>query len=141
MSFCFRFSVRKARSGSPNGCARSSLEAMAARFEVFVARRYLRAKRKEAVLSIVTAISVIGVAAGVMALIIGLAVNNGFRNELQKNLLGATAHVDVLERGGTNGIRNWRDLIAKFRKLPHVVGAAPALYNQVFLGGPQLSTG
>ncbi|MCU1274156.1 MAG: hypothetical protein JWO48_1587 [Bryobacterales bacterium] len=114
---------------------------MAGQFEAFVARRYLRAKRKEAVVSIVTAISVIGVAAGVMALIIGLAVNNGFRNELQKNLLGATAHVDVLERGGTNGIRNWRELIAKFKKLPHVVGVAPALYNQVFLGGPQLSTG
>ena len=74
---------------------------MAVKFESFVARRYLRAKRKEAVVSIVTAISVIGVAAGVMALIIGLAVNNGFRNELQKNLLGATAHVDVLEKGGT----------------------------------------
>jgi lipoprotein-releasing system permease protein len=114
---------------------------VAVKFESFVARRYLRAKRKEAVVSIVTAISVIGVAAGVMALIIGLAVNNGFRNELQKNLLGATAHVDVLEKGGTNGIRNWRELIAKFRKLPHVVGAAPALYNQVFLGGPQLSSG
>lgn len=114
---------------------------MAVKFESFVARRYLRAKRKEAVVSIVTAISVIGVAAGVMALIIGLAVNNGFRNELQKNLLGATAHVDVLEKGGANGIRNWRELIAKFRKLPHVVGAAPALYNQVFLGGGQLSSG
>jgi lipoprotein-releasing system permease protein len=114
---------------------------VAVKFESFVARRYLRAKRKEAIVSIVTAISVIGVAAGVMALIIGLAVNNGFRNELQKNLLGATAHVDVLEKGGTNGIRNWRELIAKFRKLPHVVGAAPALYNQVFLGGPQLSSG
>ena len=69
---------------------------MTAQFEVFVARRYLRAKRKEAVISVVTAISVIGVAAGVMALIIALAINNGFRNELQKNLLGATAHVDIL---------------------------------------------
>jgi lipoprotein-releasing system permease protein len=77
----------------------------------------------------------------VMALIIGLAVNNGFRNELQKNLLGATAHVDVLERGGSNGISNWRELTAKFRKLPHVVGVAPALYNKVFMGGPQLSSG
>lgn len=114
---------------------------MAGTFESFVARRYLRARRKEAVVSVVTAISVIGVAAGVMALIIGLAVNNGFRNELQKNLLGATAHVDVLERGGSNGISNWRELTAKFRKLPHVVGVAPALYNKVFMGGPQLSSG
>src|SRR5579864_293473 len=135
MSFCFRFSVRKARSGSPNGCARSSLEAMAARFEVFVARRYLRAKRKEAVLSIVTAISVIGVAAGVMALIIALAINNGFRNELQKSLLGATAHVDIQAKEAVNGIDNWRDLIERLRKLPHVIGASPALYSPVFLQG------
>ena len=114
---------------------------MAARFEVFVARRYLRAKRKEAVVSIVTAISVIGVAAGVMALVIALAVNNGFRNELQKNLLGATAHVDIIERDANNGIGNWRELIPKLRKLPHVVGVAPALYDPVFLGGPLLSHG
>ena len=114
---------------------------MVTRFEVFVARRYLRARRKEAVVSIVTAISVIGVAAGVMALIIALAVNNGFRNELQKNLLGATAHVDVMEREGNNGIDHWRELIVKLRTLPHVIGAAPALYNPIFLGGPQLSQG
>lgn len=114
---------------------------MATRFEVFVARRYLRAKRKEAVVSIVTIISVIGVAAGVMALVIALAVNNGFRNELQKSLLGMTAHVDVLERESGYGIKNWRELSAKFLKLPHVVGAAPALYSPVFMQGPILSKG
>jgi len=113
----------------------------AARFEVFVARRYLRAKRKEAVVSIVTAISVIGVAAGVMALIIALAVNNGFRNELQKNLLGATAHVDILERQSGNGIEKWQELIPRLRQLPHVIGVAPALYSPVFFQGPKLSTG
>jgi len=111
------------------------------RFEVFVARRYLRAKRKEAVVSIVTTITVIGVAAGVMALIIALAVNNGFRNELQKNLLGATAHVDVLERQPLNGIENWRELIPRLRRLRHVIGAAPALYSPIFFQGPALSTG
>jgi lipoprotein-releasing system permease protein len=117
------------------------VNAVAARFEVFVARRYLRAKRKEAVVSIVTMISVIGVAAGVMALIIALAVNNGFRNELQKNLLGATAHVDVLEKQSGNGIEKWQELIPRLRRLPHVIGAAPALYSPVFFQGPILSTG
>ena len=68
---------------------------MTANFELFVARRYLRARRKEAVISVITAISVIGVAAGVMALVIALAVNNGFRNTLQRNLLGAMAHINV----------------------------------------------
>ena len=114
---------------------------MPATFELFVAKRYLRARRKEAVVSVVTVISVIGVAAGVMALIIALAVNNGFRNELQKNLLGATAHVDVIPKVAGNGIDNWRDLIPKLRKLPHVIGAAPALYGQVFLTGPLRAQG
>ena len=60
-------------------------------FELFVANRYLRAKRKQAVISVITVISIAGVAAGVMALVIALAITNGFRNSLQKNLLGATA--------------------------------------------------
>ncbi|MGD0618257.1 MAG: ABC transporter permease, partial [Bryobacteraceae bacterium] len=68
------------------------------RFELFVAGRYLRAKRKQAVISVITVISVVGVAAGVMALVIALAINNGFRNTLQHSLLGATAHVMILEK-------------------------------------------
>ena len=68
------------------------------RFELFIAGRYLRARRKEAVISVITAISVLGVAAGVMALVIALAVNNGFRNTLQRNLLGAMAHINVMEK-------------------------------------------
>ncbi len=114
---------------------------MAKGFETFVARRYLRAKRKEAVVSIVTVISVVGVAAGVMALIIALAVNNGFRNELQRSLLGASAHVDVLEKETTNGIEDWEALAVKLRKVPHVVAVAPALYSPVFFQGPALSAG
>jgi lipoprotein-releasing system permease protein len=120
----------------PSGFARSNPEFVPATFELFVAKRYLRARRKEAVVSVVTTISMIGVAAGVMALIIALAVNNGFRNELQKNLLGATAHVDVIPKVAGNGIDNWRDVMPKLRKLPHVIGAAPALYGQIFLTGP-----
>ncbi len=112
---------------------------MVTQFEVFVARRYLRAKRKEAVVSVVTAISVIGVAAGVMALIVALAVNNGFRNQLQKNLLGATAHVDIEPKLYGDGIENWRELTTKLRKLPHVIGAAPALFSPVFVQGPLLA--
>ena len=111
------------------------------RFAFFIAGRYLRAKRKEAVISIITAISVIGVAAGVMALVISLAVNNGFRNTLQRNLLGATAHVNVLEKDPGPGISNWRELMPKLRALPHVVAAAPVLYGQVFLSGPLASQG
>jgi lipoprotein-releasing system permease protein len=105
-------------------------------FEVFVAARYLKAKRRQAVISLVTVISVLGVAAGVMALVIALAVNNGFRQTLEKNLLSATPHVVLLEKEPSSGIANWRELTSKLRGLPHVTSVAPALYGKVFLSGP-----
>ena len=114
---------------------------MPARFEFFIARRYLKAKRKQAVISVITAISVLGVAAGVMALIVAMAITSGFRSTLQKNLLGATSHVNVMEKEPGFGIEKWQDLVAKLRKLPHVTGAAPTLYGTVFLAGPVQSKG
>lgn len=110
-------------------------------FELFVAFRYLRAKRKQAVISVITIISVLGVAAGVMALIIALAINNGFRNTLQRNLLGATAHVSILEKEPGPGIENWREFASKLSKLPHVTGASASLYGEALLVGPKRSTG
>lgn len=107
-------------------------------FELFIAGRYLRAHRKERVISVITAISIAGVAVGVMALIIALAINNGFHNTLQRNLLGAMADITVLEKQPLYGIEHWEELAARLRKLPHVRAAAPALYSPVFLtGGPQ----
>ncbi|MFN3323050.1 MAG: FtsX-like permease family protein [Bryobacteraceae bacterium] len=110
-------------------------------FEFFISSRYLRAKRKQAVISLISGISMIGVAAGVMALVISLAINNGFRNTLQRNLLGATAHVNVLEKEPGYGIENWREMVDRFAKLPHVTSASPSLYGQVFLSGPILGSG
>src|SRR5438874_8339566 len=104
-------------------------------FELFVAGRYLRARRKEKVISVITVISVAGVAAGVMALIVSLAVTNGFRSTLQRNLLAATAHVNVLEKEVGPGIENWPDLMARFRKMPHVIAVAPVLYDEVLFSG------
>ncbi len=109
------------------------MNAATSRFELFVARRYLRAKRKQAVISIITVISIIGVAAGVMALVVALAINNGFRNTLQTSLLGAYAHVNVMEKEPGSGIENWNELLDRLRKLPHVTAASPALYGQVFM--------
>ncbi len=112
---------------------------MTGSFELFVAGRYLRARRKEKIISVITVISVIGVTAGVMALVISLAVNNGFQNTLQRNMLAATAHVNVVEKNPGEGIAEWRNLLPKLRQVPHVVAAAPVLYDQVFLSG-QLSS-
>jgi lipoprotein-releasing system permease protein len=107
-----------------------------ASFELFVAGRYLRARRKEKVISVITVISVIGVAAGVTALIISLAVNNGFQNTLKRNMLAATAHVNVLNKEVLTGIADWRRLSERLRKAPHVVAVAPVLYDPIFLSGP-----
>ena len=110
-------------------------------FELFVAGRYLRAKRKQAVISVITVISILGVAAGVMALVVALAITNGFRDTLQRNLLGATAHVSILEKEPGAGMGNWRELVAKLRRVPHVTAATPTLYDTVLFSGPIRSVG
>lgn len=102
------------------------------RFELFVAVRYLRAKRRQAVVGVITVISIAGVAAGVASLIIALAITNGMRRDLQDRLLGSTAHVQLM-RVASDGIRNWRTLTARLEQLPHVKAAAPGLYEQVLV--------
>src|SRR5215467_12018365 len=107
------------------------------RFELFVATRYLRAKRRQAFIGIITAISIAGVSAGVASLIIALAINNGFRQDLQQRLLGSTSHVSLL-RLESDGIKDWQPLLEKLSKQPHVVAAAPAIYEQVLISrGPR----
>ena len=110
------------------------------RFELFIAARYLRAKRRQAVVGVITAISVIGVAAGVASLIIALAITNGMRRDLQERLVGSTAHV-MLMRVSADGMRDWRPLLERLRALPHVTAAAPALYEEVLISRGAKSAG
>ena len=100
------------------------------RFELYVAARYLKAKRRQAVVGVVTAISVAGVTAGVAALIIALAITNGMRRDLQDKLLGSSAHVQLMQVDA-RGIPNWQPLLERLRQVPHVTAAAPGLYEQV----------
>jgi lipoprotein-releasing system permease protein len=102
------------------------------RFELFVAARYLRAKRRQAVVGVITVISIAGVAAGVASLIIALAITNGMRRDLQDRLLGSMAHVQLM-RISSDGIRDWRGLTARLQQLPHIKAAAPGLYEQVLI--------
>jgi lipoprotein-releasing system permease protein len=102
------------------------------RFELFIASRYLRAKRKQAVIGVITGISIAGVAAGVASLIIALAINNGFRQDLQDRLLGSTSHINLLRAMG-DGIHDWRPLMERLRTEPHVIGVAPDIYEQVLI--------
>jgi lipoprotein-releasing system permease protein len=107
------------------------------RFELFIATRYLRARRRQAFIGVITGISVLGVAAGVASLIVALAINNGFRQDLQARLLGSTSHISLL-RVESDGIHDWRPLLEKLSKQPHVVAAAPAIYEQVLISrGPR----
>ena len=107
------------------------------RFELFIASRYLRAKRRQAFIGIITGISIIGVAAGVASLVVALAINNGFRQDLQQRLLGSTSHIS-LQRIADDGIRDWPPLMARLSKEPHVVAAAPAIFEQVLISrGPR----
>jgi lipoprotein-releasing system permease protein len=109
-------------------------------FEFFVAFRYLRAKRRQAAISIITVISVLGVMAGVCALVISLAVNNGFREELESHLLGAMADVSLV-RKESDGIRNYTQLADRLARVPHVVAAAPSLYGEVLVSHGSRSQG
>ncbi len=102
------------------------------RFELFVAARYLKAKRRQAVVGVVTTISVTGVAAGVAALIIALAITNGMRRDLQDRLVDSSAHVQLM-RIEKDGIRDWRPLLQRLRQLPHVTAASPGLFEQVLV--------
>jgi lipoprotein-releasing system permease protein len=107
------------------------------RFELFIATRYLRAKRRQAFIGIITGISIVGVAAGVASLIVALAINNGFRQDLQERLIGSTSHVSLL-RVADDGIKDWPPLLDRLSKQPHVIAAAPAIFEQVLISrGPR----
>jgi lipoprotein-releasing system permease protein len=107
------------------------------RFELFIAARYLKAKRRQAVVGVVTAISVAGVTAGVAALVIALAITNGMRRDLQDKLVDSTAHIQLMAADGM-GIRDWRPLLDRVSRVPHVVAASPGLWEQVLVArGPR----
>ncbi len=95
-----------------------------------MAIRYLRARRKQTLVSVVTLISVLGVSAGVAALIIALALSTGFQNEFQRRILGATSHVNLV---GPGGVRDFRRILLACSGLPEVVSVMPVVYGQALL--------
>ena len=111
------------------------------RFELFVAARYLRAKRRQAVISVITVISIIGVAAGVASLIVALSINAGFQKDIQSQLLGSTAHVQLELVQATSGMVDWRDLMLRLERQPHVLAAAPGLYEEVMISRGSRASG
>ena len=108
-------------------------------YELFVAGRYLRSKRKEVFISIITVISILGVALSVMVLDIVLSVMTGFERELQSKLLGATAHVTVRRYGGD--IERPKDLVEKISKVDGVLTAYPYTYQQAMISSSRGASG
>lgn len=108
-------------------------------FELFVSLRYLVAKRRQTFISLITLISIVGVAVGVMALIVVLAVMNGFQEDLRERILGITSHVVVGHLEGT--ISDYRNVIQKVEQVPGVVGATPYVYTQVMISSGRSSSG
>jgi lipoprotein-releasing system permease protein len=110
------------------------------KFESFVAQRYLRSPNRPAVLRLVTLLAVIGVAAGVTTLVIALAMNTGFRQAIRDRLLTVTAHVN-LKPVGPEGIRNYRELMARLAGTPGVRSIEPAIYDTVLLSSGNRARG
>lgn len=100
-------------------------------YELFIGLRYLKAKRKSTFISIITFISTAGVALGVMALIIVLAVMTGFEEDLKEKILGTNAHIVVLKSGGT--IEDYPKLIERLKGVKGVEAETPFIYSQVML--------
>jgi lipoprotein-releasing system permease protein len=109
-------------------------------FELFVARRYLTARRKQAFISVITMISVGGIAIGVAALVIAIALITGFQSDVQDKILGATSHVMVSDLGG-EGLADYEAMADKIRSLPGVESASPVVYNTVLITGIGESSG
>ncbi|MCC7172338.1 MAG: ABC transporter permease [Planctomycetes bacterium] len=102
-------------------------------FSWFVARRYLTARRRQAFISLISAVSILGVGVGVMAVIIALALMTGVQGEMRDRLIGATAHMYV-----SKPLARFDDLDVERRKmlLPGVVGAAPTVMGEALLDAP-----
>ena len=101
-------------------------------FEWFVAKRYLRSPNRPTILRLITAFSILGVAAGVATLVVALAMNSGFRATLQDRLLGVTAHIS-LTRPGSDGIQNYKALVERLQKTSGLKSVTPAIYETMLL--------
>src|SRR5688572_21450204 len=102
-------------------------------FELFVALRYLLARRKQAFISVISLISTVGVAVGVMAVVIALALMTGLQGELRDRILGSMGHVYVWKTGGMD---DYRAEVARLLEVPGVVGAAPAIDGTALIVAP-----
>jgi lipoprotein-releasing system permease protein len=98
-------------------------------FELRIALRYLTARRKQAFISLISGVSVVGVMVGVMALMVALGLMTGLQAEIRSKILGATAHLSIF-KSRSDGLDDYKTVVDKMRALPGVLGAAPAIYSK-----------
>ena len=108
-------------------------------YELWISLKYLRAKRKQAAISVVTLLSVLGVGVGVMALIVVISVMTGFADDLKDKILGTTAHMVVYERG--REMTGYEALRKRLLEFQGVLGASPFIVREIILQGPGRATG
>jgi len=107
-------------------------------FELRIALRYLTARRKQAFISVISAISMLGVVVGVMALLIALGLMTGLQAELRSKILGTTAHLSVF-KSRSDGVPSYQEVVERVRKVARVKGAAPTVYGKALLSSPASS--
>jgi len=100
-------------------------------FEYFIGRRYLRARRKQAFISLITILSTAGIAVGVMALIVVIAVMSGFESDLKSRILGGQSHIVLMRHGGP--FAEYQKILKEVEKIDGVESATPVIYTQVML--------
>ena len=108
------------------------------RYELLVGLRYTRAKRRNRFISINSAVSMIGIALGVWALIVVLSVMNGFQKEVRERILGVASHVQIL---GSNRLAGWQSIAASAARHPRVLATAPFVHAQAMLSAGQAVRG
>ncbi len=118
-----------------------SLNSAMKRYELQIALRYLLTRRKQAFITVITTISILGVAVGVAALIIGLALATGIHQGIQERILGANAHVTVFGAPGREGIEEYGPLQERILQVEGVEATAPVLFEKGLMTSELSSSG
>src|SRR5262245_50116002 len=101
-------------------------------YELFVARRYLRSKREVKFISLITYISIVGVAIGTAALVIVLSVMNGFESEVRSRIIGFDAHLKI-KTFHDQGLQDFHSVLEQIKDVPHILGSAPYIHDKALI--------
>ena len=109
-------------------------------YELFIAKRYLKTRRRTGFISLITYISILGVTIGVAALIIVLSIMNGFESEVRSRIIGFDTHIR-LRTYHNEGMENYRKVISKIKDIPHIIGLSPYILDKGMIRSGQRSSG